>query len=157
MNDGCTHFDTGVGWKLQGRVDINIFITVNILQEKQEGRRRHVSPFISFCIDSPVCGTQTKDNNLKTTDIFHLCKKSHLKQTVTVISNKSLKQKHKVHLLKDIWFPSEYLEQQGCEGPNQEAIITVSDKHLKLMSLSQLGNISFLPPHTAATLMLLLW
>lgn len=94
MNDGCTHFDTGVGWKLQGRVDINIFITVNILQEKKEGRKRHVSPFISFCIDSPVCGAQTKDNNLKTTDIFHLCKKSHLKQTVTVISNKSLKQKH---------------------------------------------------------------
>lgn len=51
-----------------------------------------------------------------------------------------------MHLLKDIWFPSEYLEQQGCEGPNQEAIITVSDKHLKLMSLSQLGNIRFLPP-----------
>lgn len=36
MNDGCTHFDTGVGWKLQGRVDINIFITVNILQEKKK-------------------------------------------------------------------------------------------------------------------------
>lgn len=53
-----------------------------------------------------------------------------------------------MHLLKDIWFPTEYLEQQDCGGPNQKPIITVSDKHLKLMSLSQLRNISFLPSYS---------